>query len=174
MPFEQVNAKVASAPVAPGREVLARRGAMLAYTGHVGFAPVRATSGGLGGMAGRMMAGEQVAMMVAQGQGTVYYGYRGMHVTIIDVGQSGPLTVEADRLVAHDAALQATLVFLGSQGGIRGAVRGAVSGQGLFTTQLHGDGTAVVLAHGGTIALPVHPARPPRSTRRRSYRTSAR
>jgi len=157
VPFEQVNGKVVSAPVVPGREVLARRGAMLAYTGQVAFAPVRATAGGMGGMAGRMMAGEQVQMMVAQGQGTVHYGYRGMYLTIIDVGAAGPLTVEADRLVAHDASLQATLVFLGSQGGIRGAVRGAVSGQGLFTTQLHGHGTAVVLSHGGTIALPVQP-----------------
>ena len=158
MPFEQVNGKVVTAPVATGREVLARRGAMLAYTGQVGFSPVHAGGmGGMGGMAGRMMAGEQVPMMVAQGQGTVHYGYRGMHLTIIQVDGSGPLTVEADRLAAHDAALQATLVFLGSQGGIRGAVRGAVSGQGLFTTQLHGFGTAVVLSHGGTIALPVRP-----------------
>ena len=39
MAFEQVNSKVVTAPVAPGREVLARRGAMLAYTGDVGFAP---------------------------------------------------------------------------------------------------------------------------------------
>jgi uncharacterized protein (AIM24 family) len=159
VPFEQVNSKVVSTPVAPGREILARRGAMLAYTGQVGFAPVRATGGpgGLGGMAGRMVAGERVAMMVAQGHGTVHYGYRGMHLTIVEVGGEGPLTVEADRLVAHDASLQSTLVFLGSQGGIRGAVRGAVSGQGLFTTQLHGYGTAVVLSHGGTIALPVRP-----------------
>ena len=67
MPFEQVNGKVVSVPVAPGREVLARRGAMLAYTGQVQFAPVRAAAGGMGGMggmAGRMMAGEQVQMMV--------------------------------------------------------------------------------------------------------------
>ena len=64
MPFEQVNGKVVSVPVAPGREVLARRGAMLAYTGQVQFAPVRASTGGMGGMAGRMMAGEQVQMMV--------------------------------------------------------------------------------------------------------------
>src|SRR5947199_8931075 len=113
MPFEQVNGKVVSVPVAPGHEVLARRGAMLAYTGQVGFAPVRAASGGLGGMAGRMMAGEQVAMMVAQGQGTVYYGFRGLHLTIIEVGASGPLTVDADRPVVHDASLHATPVFLG-------------------------------------------------------------
>jgi hypothetical protein len=136
--FQQINPKVVAAEVAPGREVLARRGAMLAYTGDVGFAPVHAGPGGLGGMAGRMMAGEQVKMMAAEGTGTVYYGFKGLYVTIIEMDGSGPLSVEADRLVAHDAALQSTVVFLGQQGGLRGAVRGAVSGQGLFTTQLHG------------------------------------
>lgn len=160
MAFSQVNPKVISVPVAPGQEVLARRGAMLAYTGDVGFSPVHTGAGGIGGMAGRMMQGEQVAMMVAQGNGTVYYGYRGLYVTIIELDGSGPLTVEADRLVAHDASLQSTVVFLGSQGGIRGAVRGAVSGQGLFTTQLHGYGTAAVISHGGTIAIPVGGSRP--------------
>ena len=155
MAFVQVNDKVITADVAPGREILARRGAMLAYTGDVGFSPVHVGPGGAGGMVGRMVAGEQVAMMVAQGSGTVHYGYRGLYVTIIELDGSGPLTVEADRLVAHDAALQSTTVFLGSQGGIRGAVRGAVSGQGLFTTQLHGYGTAAVISHGGTIAIPV-------------------
>ncbi len=163
--FEQVNGKVVSVPVSPGREILARRGAMLAYTGTVTFSPIGLGSshlgpGGAGGMVGRVLQGEQVAMMVAQGQGTVHYGYRGLYITIIDVDGSGPLSVEADRLVAHEASLQSTVVFLGSQGGIRGAVRGAVSGQGLFTTQLHGHGTAAVLSHGGTIAIPVDGTRP--------------
>jgi uncharacterized protein (AIM24 family) len=40
------------------------------------------------------------------------------------------------------------VVFLGQQGGLRGAIRGAVSGQGLFTTQLHGAGSVAVLSHG--------------------------
>ena len=160
MPFTQVNPKVVAAPVAPGNEVLARRGAMLAYTGDVGFAPVHAGAGGVGGMAGRMIAREQVAMMVARGRGSVYYGFRGMYVTIVELNGSGPLSVEADRLVAHDANLQSTVVFLGQQGGIRGAVRGAVTGQGMFTTQLHGFGSVAVLSHGGTIALPVEPGRP--------------
>lgn len=155
MAFEQVNGKVITAPVAPGREILARKGAMLAYTGDVGFAPVHLGPGGAGGRVGRMVAGEQVAMMVAQGRGTVHYGYRGLYVTIVELDGAGPLSVEADRLLAHDAALQSGTVFLGSQGGLRGAVRGAVSGQGLFTTQLHGHGSAAVLSHGGTIAIPV-------------------
>jgi uncharacterized protein (AIM24 family) len=158
--FTQVNPKVVAAAVAPGNEVLARRGAMLAYTGDVGFAPVHTGAGGVGGMAGRMIAREQVALMVARGSGSVYYGFRGMYVTIVELDGSGPLSVEADRLVAHDANLQSTVVFLGQQGGIRGAVRGAVTGQGMFTTQLHGFGSVAVLSHGGTIALPVQPGRP--------------
>jgi uncharacterized protein (AIM24 family) len=158
--FTQVNPKVIAAPVAPGAEVLARRGAMLAYTGEVGFSPVHAGPGGIGGMAGRMARGEQTSLMVAQGSGTVYYGFRGMYVTIVELDGSGPLSVEADRLVAHDVALQSTVVFLGQQGGIRGAVRGAVTGQGMFTTQLHGVGSVAVLSRGGTIALPVQPGRP--------------
>jgi uncharacterized protein (AIM24 family) len=83
-----------------------------------------------------------------------------MHLTLIDLDGSGPLSVEADRLVAYDSNLQSTVVFLGSQGGVRGAVRGAVSGQGLFTTQLMGQGSAAVLSHGGTIALPLYPGKP--------------
>lgn len=157
MAFTQVNPKVVAAPVAPGREVLARRGAMLAYTGDIAFSPVHAGPGGVGGMAGRMLAGEQVPMMAAQGAGTVHYGFRGLYLTIIELDGAGPLSVEADRLVAHDAGLQSTVVFLGQQGGIRGAVRGAMTGQGLFTTQLHGHGSVAVLSHGGTIALPVTP-----------------
>ena len=160
MAFTQVNPKVVSAVVASGSEVLARRGAMLAYTGDVGFAPVHTGQGGLGGMAGRMVRGEQVAMMAARGSGTVYYGLGGRYVTVIELDGSGPLSVEADRLVAHDATLQSTVVFLGQQGGIRGAVRGAVSGQGMFTTQLHGVGSVAVLSHGGTLALPVRPGAP--------------
>jgi uncharacterized protein (AIM24 family) len=156
--FTQVNAKVITTQVSPGREVLARRGAMLAYTGDVHFSPVHGGGGGMGGMggmAGRMLAGEQVSMMVAQGQGTVHYGFRGLHVTVVELDGSGPLQVEADRLVAHDAGLQSTIVMIGQQGGLRGAVRNMASGMGLATTQLHGFGTAAVLSHGGTIAIPV-------------------
>jgi len=152
--FEQVNGKVVTAQVQQGREVLARRGAMLAYTGDVRFSPV-AGGGGMGGMAGRMLAGEQVAMMVAQGHGTVHYGFRGLYVTVVELDGSGPLQVEADRLMAHDAGLQSTVVMIGQQGGLRGAVRNVASGMGLATTQLHGVGSVALLSHGGTFAIQV-------------------
>lgn len=160
--FEQINAKVVSAAVLPGQQVVGRRGAMLAYTGRVTFAPAHSTTGTVGsnalmGAAGRAMAGEHVPLMVADGTGQVFYGHRGLHVTLVRLDGTARLSVESDRLLVHDAALAPSVVFLGQQGGVRGAVRGAVTGQGLFTTQLDGVGDVAILAHGGTIELQVRP-----------------
>ncbi|MCI2237696.1 AIM24 family protein [Paenibacillus sp. TRM 82003] len=161
MTFTTVTSKVVLAQVAPGREVLARRGAMLAVTGRVTFSPVAggpgggAYGGGLAASLARGVQGEAVALMVAEGSGAVHYGFHGHHVTVIELDGSRPLSVEADRLLAHDASLSSSVVFLGQQGGLRGAVRGAVTGQGMFTTQLSGRGSVAVLSHGGTFALPV-------------------
>ncbi|MDX6255154.1 MAG: hypothetical protein QOJ11_1488 [Frankiales bacterium] len=157
--FAQVNNKVITAEVRQGQQVIARRGAMLAYSGRIVFSPL--TSGqGAGGMLGRHLAGESSAMMLADGDGTIHYGYRGLHTSVVVLDPAGPMSVESDRLLAYDATLQASVVFLAQQGGLKGAVRGAVTGQGLFTTQLGGAGCVAILAHGGTIALPVTPDRP--------------
>lgn len=146
MPYTQVNGKVVKVPVQPGRHVVGRRGAMLGYTGRVTFHPA-GVGGAPGGVVGRMVAGE------------VFYGYHGLHVHVVDLDGTQPLSVESDRLLVHDAALQPSVVFLGSQGGVRGAVRGMVAGQGLFTTQLAGAGGAALLAHGGVFEIAVAPGR---------------
>jgi len=151
MAFEQINSKVVRAQVGPGQEVLARRGAMLGYDGQVTFRPLAGQGQGVGGMVGRVMSGEATRMMATEGTGTVYYGFRGLHVSVIDLtGDS--LSVEADRLLAHDANLQ-TGVEMIAQGGVRQAVRGAMTGQGLFTTRVSGHGSVAVLSHGGTFPL---------------------
>ncbi|MGV8871486.1 MAG: AIM24 family protein [Rhodococcus sp. (in: high G+C Gram-positive bacteria)] len=168
MPLELVNSKVVKSVLAPNQNVLARRGSMLYYTGDVRFVPhsmggaAGAMPGmsGVAGMAGRMMAGEHVAMMAAEGQGEVFYGHAGLYVEVIELDGSSMLTVEADRLLVQDGYLQSSIVALTSQGGVRGAVRGAMTGQGLFTTQLTGQGSVAVLSHGGAIALQVGPEHP--------------
>ncbi|GAA5145012.1 AIM24 family protein [Nocardioides marinquilinus] len=152
MAFEQVNSKVVRTDVGPGGEVIARRGAMLGYSGGVTFRPISG-GGGVGGMVGRAMASESEAMMVAEGQGNVIYGFRGLYVTLLELANE-TLTVEADRLLAHHANLQTSVEMIG-QGGIRQAVRGAVSGQGLFTTKIMGSGSVALLSHGGTVELEV-------------------
>jgi uncharacterized protein (AIM24 family) len=165
VPLETVNSKVVKTTLAQGQNMFARKGAMLYYTGDVHFTPQSMgghgfSAGGVAGMAGRMMSGEHVAMMVAEGQGDVFYGHQGLYVEVIHLDGSSMLTVEADRLLAHDGYLQSSVVALTSQGGVRGAVRGAMTGQGLFTTQLSGQGSVAVLSHGGAIPLQVGPQHP--------------
>lgn len=172
--FTKVNSKVVSIDLVRSGPVVARRGAMLFYTGNVFFQPHQVPGtggmgmGGVAGMAGRMMQGEHEATMIAQGDGTVHYGFRGLEVEIVDLAGGGELRVEASRLLAHTQGLQSSIVSTSSQsgggGGLRGALRsaagGVATGQGMFTTRLVGAGTAVILGHGGFIQLQVAPNRP--------------
>lgn len=169
--FEQVNSKVVKADVGVAGGVVARAGAMLFYTGDVAFAPHQIPGaqgmggGGLMGMAGRMMAGEHQRTMLAQGNGQVHYGFAGLEVHVVHMQPGAALRVEASRLLANTAGLQSSIVSVASSGGgggggglmgaLRGAAGGALTGQGMFTTQLSGHGSAVLLAHGGFLELQV-------------------
>jgi uncharacterized protein (AIM24 family) len=150
MAFESVNSKVVRARVSPHQAVLARRGAMLGYEGNVNFRPL-SHGQGPGGVAGAALSGESNKMMASEGSGAVLYGFRGLHVTVVELtGDS--MTIEADRILAHDANLQTSVEMI-AQGGVRSAVRGAMTGQGLFTTRISGQGSVAVLSHGGTFPL---------------------
>ncbi|MEU7630160.1 AIM24 family protein [Nocardia sp. NPDC049220] len=169
--FDKVNGKVVKINIAAAGGVVARSGAMLFYTGDVSFAPHQIPGahamGGMGGllrMAGRAMAGEHERTMLAQGNGEVHYGLAGLEVHIVPVQPGATLRVEASRLLANTAGLQSSVVSVvssgsggggGLMGALRGAAGGALTGQGMFTTQLTGQGAAVLLAHGGFLELPV-------------------
>jgi len=161
--YEELNSKVVRVDVAPGREIIARRGAMLGYEGDVRFRPLSG-GGGAGGMIGRQLSGEATAMMLAEGTGRILYGFAGMHLTRIRLDGTAALTAESSRVLCHDASLQVSVVPVAGGGGggggglggmLRGAARGALTGQGLMTSQLSGHGEVVLLSHGGTIELPV-------------------
>ncbi|WP_173093543.1 AIM24 family protein [Actinomadura verrucosospora] len=158
--YQKITSKMLQVPVGPGAEVYSRRGAMLAYTGSVSFAPSTTAGQSIGGAIGRAVAGERSAMMHVTGQGEVMFGHAGLHVSIVDLSGGDTLFVEADRLLVHDASLQVGTMFMGEQGGVRGIVRGAVTGQGLFTTTLTGKGSCGLLSHGGVMELPIGPQHP--------------
>ncbi|SIH20623.1 Protein of uncharacterised function DUF124 [Mycobacteroides abscessus subsp. abscessus] len=170
--FTQVNSKVVKINLAQTGAVIARTGAMLMYTGDVSFSPHQVPGasqmGGMGGLmriAGRMMQGEHERTMMAQGNGEVHYGYAGLDLHIVHLQPGAALTVEASRLLANTAGLQSSIVSVSGQSGgqsgggvmgmLRGAATGALTGQGLFTTQLSGQGSAVLLAHGGVLEMQV-------------------
>jgi uncharacterized protein (AIM24 family) len=125
---------------------------MLGYSGQVTFRPVHGQGRGMGGMVGAAMSGESNPMMATEGTGQVLYGYKGLHVTVLELDGGAPLVCEADRLLAHDATLQTSVQFLGS-GGLKSAISGAMTGQGLFTTNVHGRGAVALLSHGGAFPL---------------------
>lgn len=156
--FEIVNSKVLRTKVSPGKELVARRGGMIAYQGEVTFAPIF-LGGSAAGFVGRQVSGEDQAMMLASGAGTIWYGYGGMQVSQLLLDGRSIFTVESSRILAHETTLQASVVSVaasGGGGGLRGAVRGVVSGQGFMTTQFTGNGAIAVLSHGGTIEIPVN------------------
>lgn len=174
MVFEKVNSKVVKVNVGRAGGVVARTGAMLFYTGQVHFSPHQVPGaaqmgmGGMARMAGRMMQGEHERTMMAQGTGEVHYGYKGLEIHVVEIQPGATLRVEASRLLASTAGLQSSVVSVmgaggggggGLMGSLRGAAAGALTGQGMFTTQLSGQGAAVLLAHGGVIELQVgnHP-----------------
>jgi uncharacterized protein (AIM24 family) len=179
--FTKVNSKVVKVNLGQVGGVVARTGAMLFYTGDVSFAPHQVPGaaqmgmGGMGGMmrmAGRMMQGEHERTMIAQGSGEVHYGYAGLDVHVVDVLAGATLRVEASRLLANTAGLQGSVVSVssssssggggggGMMGMLRGAATGALTGQGMFTTQMTGQGSAVLLSHGGVLELQVGGASP--------------
>ena len=154
--YKEINSKVVEVSVEQGEQIMARRGAMLAYTGDVYFKPTVTAGSGLGGFVGRVVRGENIPMMICEGRGKVLYGALGLHVTHIDFTDD-KLVVEADKLLCYDGSLQAGTQFLGDKGGFRAVVAGQMTGQGLFTTQLMGSGNAVVLSHGPVFVLACTP-----------------
>ncbi|GAA4067622.1 MULTISPECIES: AIM24 family protein [Actinomadura] len=158
--YQSITSKMVRVPIGPGQEVYSRRGAMLAYTGRVRFAPSTTAGQGIAGTLGRAVAGERTEMMHVTGQGSAMFGHAGLEVTVVELSGGDTLYVEADRLLVHDASLRVGTMFLGEQGGIGGVIRGAVSGQGLFTTTLTGDGSCALLTHGGVMEMPITPQRP--------------
>lgn len=155
--YSLINPKMLQVEIA-GDEVFARRGAMVAYTGEVSFAPTSFGSEGAGGLAMRTVTNERIGLMRANGRGTVLYARRGLHITIV------PLTgetffVESESVLAYDARLRAGTMFMGNSG-VQGLVRGAATGAGLWTTTFDGRGELAILSEGDAIELSVSPEKP--------------
>lgn len=156
--YRQINEKMIEVELV-NEEVLAIQGAMIAYQGQVSFSRAWLAGQGVQGLAMRAATGEGLPLMKAAGTGKVCYACEGQFVTIVPV-RGDTLYVEADNLLAYDARLRAGTMFLGNQGGVAGVLRGAMSGQGLFTTTLHGDGEVAILSDGNAIGLAVTPQVP--------------
>ncbi|MFI3218989.1 MAG: AIM24 family protein, partial [Methylococcales bacterium] len=102
--YQQINEKLIEVSL-NGEAVFAKKGAMISYQGNVVFRRSFLAGNGVQDFAMRALTSEGYALMVAEGTGTVYYGYNGFFVSIIQVVNE-TVFVESDTLLAFDARLR--------------------------------------------------------------------
>ncbi len=114
--------------VSLGPDVLAVKGAMVAYQGRVEFLHEKA--GSVGKLLKKMVTSEDMPLMRVTGQGEVFFASDAGYVYLLELGGDG-ISVNGRNLLAFDAALQWDI------NRVKGA--GIMAG-GLFNTTVHGPG----------------------------------
>ena len=126
--------------VALGDDVLAVKGAMVAYQGQVVFHHEKA---GMGRLLKKVLTSEDMPLMRVSGTGEVFFANDAGYVYLLELKDDG-ISVNGRNLLAFDAALQWDI------NRVKGA--GILSG-GLFNTTVHGTGTAALCTVGHPVVL---------------------
>lgn len=128
-------------------DVLARKGAMVAYQGLMEFDGEYRS-----GQQRRRRArtGEGLELMRCSGQGTVYLANLAQYIHIVDVESEG-LTVDSSYVLALDSSLHWEVIAVDSQFGI--------SGSGAYNLNITGHGKVALMTSGRPLALQVTPER---------------
>jgi uncharacterized protein (AIM24 family) len=124
-----------------GADVLAVKGAMVAYQGNVTF--THEGSGNLGRLIRRALTNEDTPLMRVAGQGEVFFARLAQEVFLIQLEGDG-LSVNGANLLAFDADLSWDVHR------VQGA--GMLSG-GAFNTMINGTGTVALTTDGSPVLL---------------------
>lgn len=126
-------------------DILARKGAMVAYQGLVEF---DAEYQSQGNQRARAHTGEGLDLMRCHGQGTVYLANLAQYIHVVDVDQDG-LTVDSSYVLALDSSLTHQVIAVDSQYGI--------SGSGKYQLNITGRGKVALMTSGQPLMLRVTP-----------------
>ncbi|MFF3685211.1 AIM24 family protein [Streptomyces sp. NPDC002187] len=126
-------------------DILARKGAMVAYQGLVDFDGEYQTSSQ---RRARANTGEGLDLMRCSGQGTVYFANLAQYVHVVDVEQEG-ITVDSAYVLALDSTLHTEVIAVDSQYGI--------SGSGKYQLNISGRGKVALMTSGQPLMMQVTP-----------------
>ncbi|MFD7613352.1 AIM24 family protein [Streptomyces sp. NPDC059828] len=126
-------------------DVLARKGAMVAYQGLIDF-DGEYQSGGQ--RRARARTGEGLDLMRCSGQGTVYFANLAQYIHVVDVDQEG-MTVDSAYVLALDSGLHTEVIAVDSQYGI--------SGSGKYQLNISGRGKVALMTSGQPLMMQVTP-----------------
>ncbi|MEU3608262.1 AIM24 family protein [Streptomyces sp. NPDC035033] len=126
-------------------DVLARKGAMVAYQGLVDFDGEYQSSSQ---RQARARTGEGLDLMRCSGQGTVYFANLAQYIHVVEVDHEG-LTVDSAYVLALDTSLHTEVIAVDSQYG--------VSGTGKYQLNITGRGKVALMTSGQPLMLQVTP-----------------
>ncbi|MFI6285332.1 AIM24 family protein [Streptomyces sp. NPDC051018] len=126
-------------------DILARKGAMVAFQGLVDFdgeyqSPNQRRRG--------QVTGESLELMRCSGQGTVYLANLAQYIHIVDVDRDG-MTVDSSFVLALDSGLHTEILAVDSEYGI--------SGSGKYQLNITGQGKVALMTSGQPLMLSVTP-----------------
>jgi uncharacterized protein (AIM24 family) len=126
-------------------DVLARKGAMVAYQGMIDFDAEYQSAGRRREQA---RTGEGLDLMRCSGQGTVFFANLAQHVHLVDVDREG-MTVDSSYVLALDSSLHTEVIAVDSQYGI--------SGSGKYQLNISGQGKVALMTSGQPLMMQVTP-----------------
>ncbi|MGW1884152.1 AIM24 family protein [Streptomyces sp. NPDC001970] len=126
-------------------DVLARKGAMVAYQGLIDFDGEYQSSNQ---RRARARTGEGLDLMRCSGQGTVYLANLAQYIHVVDVDQEG-MTVDSAYVLALDSGLHTEVIAVDSQYGI--------SGSGKYQLNISGRGKVALMTSGRPLMMQVTP-----------------
>lgn len=131
--------------------VWAKRGSMVARTGAVSFTREGILEHGLGKLFKKMVTGEGVALMKAEGTGRVYLADKGKKVHVLTLNGE-TFHVNGNDLLAFEPGIEWDIKLMRR-------IAGLLTG-GLFNVKLSGRGHVAITTHHEPIVLRVEPGKP--------------
>jgi uncharacterized protein (AIM24 family) len=126
-------------------DVLARKGAMVAYQGLIDFDGEYQNNNQ---SRARANTGEGLDLMRCSGQGTVYFANLAQYIHVVDVDHEG-MTVDSSYVLALDSTLHTEVIAVDSQYGI--------SGSGKYQLNISGRGKVALMTSGQPLMMEVTP-----------------
>jgi len=126
-------------------EVMARRGAMVAYQGEVQFQALGA--GSVGKWLKSKVTGEGVPIMKMTGRGDVFLANEAQDIYLIDLEGTDALSINGANVLAFESTLQYDIKFV--QG------MGVLSSAGLFNCVFTGAGRIAITSDGTPVVIQV-------------------
>lgn len=126
--------------------VWAKAGSMVARIGNVRFTRQGILEQGLGNLLKKVVSGEGMQLMKAEGRGRVYLADKGKKITLLRL-QGEAIFVNGNDVLATEATVESRITMMRKVGGM-------VSG-GLFNVRLSGHGVVAITSHYDPLTLPV-------------------